>query len=293
MRRLTYKNPRGEKIVFHLSPLLIESLEGIAEVDADIQGQRLPHFDGDLYLGSTLEPRYIDLGGCITRTDFIEIRRQRTNVLKVCNPKLGPGEVTLELDGRIKKIRGVLDGVPSFPERGRSKFQRFMVSWKCPNPYWQDVSESKEEIALWRGAFHFPLAIPQNNPIIMGYREPSLIVNVINRGNVKTGMRIEFKALGTLESPSLFNVNTREFIKINKSMVAGEKIIINTNQGSKKITSNLNGVTTDILDYIDIIGGGRTFLQLDPGDNLLRYDAVDGISNLEVNIYYNNNYLGV
>ncbi|BDR75753.1 hypothetical protein N071400001_14770 [Clostridium tetani] len=127
----------------------------------------------------------------------------------------------------------------------------------------------------------------------MGHREPSLIVNVNNNGQVKTGMIIEFFARGTVVNPSLFNVNTREFIKINKSMVAGEKIIVNTNFGKKKILSVNNGIETDAVNYLDIEGGGDTFLQLDVGDNLFRYDAYENLNNLETTIYYNNNYLGV
>ena len=36
-----------------------------------------------------------------------------------------------------------------------------------------------------------------------------------------------------------------------------------------------------------------TFLKLEVGDNLFRYDAEENINNLEVNIYYNPNYLEV
>ena len=48
---------------------------------------------------------------------------------------------------------------------------------------------------MWKGSFHFPKIIPANKGIIMGYRQPSLIVNVNNIGDVPTGMRIEFFSL--------------------------------------------------------------------------------------------------
>lgn len=76
-------------------------------------------------------------------------------------------------------------------------------------------------------------------------------------------------------------------------MVAGEKFIINTNYSKKKILQELNGITTDILNYLDIVGGGDTFLQLDVGDNLFRYNADSNLDNLEVNIYFSPQYLGV
>ena len=126
--------------------------------------------------------------------------------------------------------------------------------------------------------------------IIMGLREPSLIVNVLNTGDVESGMIIEFKALGTLKNPSLLNVNTGEFLKINKSMVSGEIIKVNTNVGNKKVIKDLNGIETNILNLIDL---DSTFLQLNVGDNLFRYNADENLNNLEISIYYNPYYLGV
>lgn len=76
-------------------------------------------------------------------------------------------------------------------------------------------------------------------------------------------------------------------------MAAGEKFIRNTNVGKKKILQNLNCIGTDILNYLDIVGGGDTFLQLDVGDNLFRYNADSNLDNLEINIYFSPQYLGV
>ena len=51
-----------------------------------------------------------------------------------------------------------------------------------------------------------------------------------------------------------------------------------------------NGVETNIYRYMDV---DSTFLQLDIGDNTFRYDADDGLSNLEVTVYFAQKYLGV
>ena len=76
----------------------------------------------------------------------------------------------------------------------------------CPNPFWQDLKIIKEEMAIWRGAFEFPLEILEEG-IEMGFREPSLIVNVFNQGDVSCGLKVQFKAL---RLTTLFNINTRE-----------------------------------------------------------------------------------
>nr|WP_076177915.1 phage tail domain-containing protein [Clostridium botulinum] len=216
---------------------------------------------------------------------------ERQSLISFFNPK-NKGKLTVDYCGLQRAIEHEIE---EFNSKLTNVYDdlSFTVDLICPNPYWTYVEFNKKQIALWKGDFHFPLVISINKGITMGHREPSLIVNVLNNGQVKTGMIIEFFARGTLSNPSLFNVNTREFIKINKGMAAGEKFIINTNVGKKKILQNLNGIGTDILNYLDIVGGGDTFLQLDVGDNLFRYNADSNLDNLEINIYFSPQYLGV
>ena len=125
---------------------------------------------------------------------------------------------------------------------------------------------------------------------MFGLREPSLIVAVTNKGAVNVGMKIVFKASGTLENPSLINVDTQEFFKINKVMQAGEEITVDTIIGEKKIEGLLNGVKGNYFKYRDL---DSTWLQLRVGDNLFRYDAEENVDALEVYIYFNNKYLEV
>lgn len=263
-------------------------IEGIERSNLELNTVSNGQFDGSVVVSKRIQNRPISI-----TADYRGLNKEieRKKLISFFNPKskgslvVEYGEVKraieYEMEGFNCKLTNIYDDLS------------FTVDLICPNPYWTDVELNKKQIALWKGDFHFPLVIPANKGITMGHREPSLIVNVNNTGNVRSGMIIEFYARGTLKNPSLFNVNTREVIKINKSMSAGEKITINTNIGKKKIIQNLNGIEADILNYLDIVGGGDTFLQLEVGDNLFRYDADENLDNLEVSIYYNNNYLGV
>lgn len=126
--------------------------------------------------------------------------------------------------------------------------------------------------------------------MIFGHHEESVIVTVYNAGHIATGMRIVFRALGELQNPQLFNVATREYMKLNYTMQGGDVITIDTSYGAKSIILTRNGVETNIYRYMDV---DSTFLQLDIGDNTFRYDADDGLSNLEVTVYFAQKYLGV
>lgn len=264
--KFIFENERGQQIEFSIrSSFFLQNIDGISGLKNIIYQNKGMGQDGSTYMGSTLGNRNIVIQGAITENK----EQNRIKLLSIINPKLKAK--LIYADGNIKKyVECVVETAPTITKDYNPKYQ---ISLLCPNPYWRDTAESKKQIVLWKGDFHFPLIIPQDKGIIIGHREPSLIVNIENNGQVKTGMVIEFYARGTLKNPSLFNVNTREFIKVNKEMVAGEKIIVNTNYGKKKITQDINGVKTDILNYLDIVGGGDTFLQLDVGDNLFRYNA--------------------
>lgn len=60
--------------------------------------------------------------------------------------------------------------------------------------------------------------------MIFGYRAESVIVDCYNEGDVSTGMRIRFTALGTVTNPILLNVDTGEFIKLNVTMQTGDAL---------------------------------------------------------------------
>lgn len=278
----------NKEIDFDGENILLSERES-SGIDAD-HSLSSGNYNGAMYMGGRLRERNMSLIGCLN----ISPSRFQVEKRKLCSI-INPLHLV-----RVINESYTIEGYPVSTvkfayndEENITGLYKFVIDIVCPDPYWKDITKNKSEIALWKGMFHFPLIMPKQEGIIMGLKQPSLIVNIENKGDVETGMIIEFKARGTLSNPSLFNVNTRKSIKINKSMVPGEKIIINTNVGKKKILQELNGVTTDILNYLDIVGGGDTFLQLEVGDNLFRYDAESNLDNLEVAIYYNNNYLGV
>lgn len=289
MKTITFKNNSGDEIkITNSSPLLLTAFEVSNGVSVYSSKGMLE--DGATYISNSLEEKEITLEFAIIATTEEELIQYKNLINKAFNPKTGEGALYYKDNVSYRKINCIANSLPSFTSETKT-IANCLVNLTANNPYWTEIEDSKVEIALWEGRFNFPLAIA-NKGVVMGIKQPSLIVNIDNPGDIQTGMTIEFKARGTLTNPSLFNVNTREYIKINKEMIAGEVIRINTNFNKKKIESIVNGVTTNILNYIDL-GGGDTFLQLDTGDNLLRYDAEVNLNNLETNVYFSPKYLGV
>lgn len=171
---------------------------------------------------------------------------------------------------------------------------QFQIKGTCADPLFSEINGSKETIAATIATFHFPLIVSTNlyeRGIVFGYRQPSLTAKVTNKGAVEVGMKIVFKAIGELTNPRLIDVDTREFVAIEKSMVAGEEIVINTNVGEKSIQGKIGN--EDYSNYFMYKDLDSTWLQLRLGDNLFRYDADSGLDNLEVYLYFYNKYLEV
>ena len=286
--QIKYINENNKSIELNTKPsfLRLYYVEGKDGLSNQISSSKITFTDGINVFNTTINERSLAIIGKIISKDKEQVANIKRNLIETFNVK--SNGLLIYKDTEESKeycIDCIVTNGPKFTVNGYGVID-FIVELVAPYPFWRDKKEAKVEIAQIKGSFHFPL----NIPTIMGYKQPSLIVNCNNTGDVEVGMRIEFIAKKELKNPSLFDVNTRKFIKINKNMARGEKITINTNIGKKYITSNLNGVETKILHLLDF---ESDFLQLKKGDNLFRYNADEGIDFLTCNIYYSPKYLGV
>jgi Phage tail protein len=293
MQKIVFTNSRGQSIEFGRDdPYILSAIDGLGDVAARNTTQKSSNQDGTTLVDSSLEERFITLKISMFATTLTQLSIERQKISSVFNPKLGEGLFQYIYGDEIKIINAASEHVPIFPsgkDNRLGNYQLVAITLCCPNPYFRNVADKKTEIAYWEPLFSFPLEI-ESDGIEMGVRSPSLIVNVLNDGHVDTGMIIQFKALGTVVKPSLVNVNTGEYFKINRTLTAGEVITVNTNRGKKRIESDINGVKTNIFNKIVL---GSKFLQLDIGDNLFRYDAEEYLEALEVNIYHSPQFVGV
>lgn len=247
---------------------------------------------GESVTGTTLGTREVEIVGWIIADSEALMTKRKSVLNKFVNP-----QQTVEL--------GYKDYILEFKPNGSVQYSatiaennevmcKFKISGLCPDPLFAENVDTKIAAANTSALFHFPLIISRTpNPpggVVFGVRQPSLIVTVTNGGSVAVGMKIVFKANGSLSNPRLINVTTQEFFRVNKAMTAGETITINTSVGQKKVVGALNGVESNYFKYCDL---DNTWLQLEMGDNLFRYDADGNYGNLEVYIYFSNKYLEV
>lgn len=289
IEKLIYTNELGESVEFsHNSVYHSNEISGLSDIRNAIYSFNAMGQDGDTYLGNRIESREIEIVGNIAQHNadkMINCRRFLTHVL---NPHLS-AILTYQYGDFKRVIDCKVDNAPVF--ENNPVFKGFTVQLLCLNPFWREENENRADIASWIGGLEFPLMVPDDIGIELGYREQSLIVNVYNGGDVKTGMKVLFTALGTVVNPKLINVDTGEFIKFNNlTLSAGEVLMVSTFYGKKEVSLFKNNVVYNGFRYWDI---DSTYMQLAVGDNLLRYDAERNLDNLEVSIYHHNMYLGV
>lgn len=294
IKDMTITNSRGDSITFGRHFRLVDdfSLSGLVATINYSESTT----DGSNYQNTVLENRDFDIPFYISKSIYDDwwIEEQRNEAYKVFNPKANPFKIDFTTKaGEEYYIHANLEGSPTFPsgfENNNQVWQKGFIQFSSNDPYFYLKNEKKVDIALWVGSFEFPIDIPGDTGIEMGYRSPSLIVNVLNEGQESTGMIIRFKALGTLTNPSLVNVNTYEELKINTTMLGGDIIEVSTFKRRKKVILLRNGIATNIFNLLDL---SSKFLQLDIGDNLFRYNADEGIDNLEVSMNFTPRLLGV
>lgn len=286
MRQLKAINKNNQEVLLtNNTPFILQRFE--LNTAVNIYNSRGMDQDGASYEGNSLSTGEATLQFTILTKSKEELQVRKRLINRIFNPKLGEITIVDDESGQERRLECIVNELPYFSPQSQREVT-CLINLTAHDPYYKDLTENKAEIAVWKPNFEFPLEIPPEG-IDIGYREPSLIVNILNQGDVPCGMRIVFKANATVENPSLFNVNTREYFKINKTLLAGEKVIVNTEFQKKKVLFVKNGVET-ILHEWDYTS---TFLQLDVDDNLFRYDADSGLDNLEVDIYYTQKYLGV
>ena len=75
----------------------------------------------------------------------------------------------------------------------------------------------------------------QKKGIIFGSKNPTSMATIQNDSNIEYGLTIIFIANDVVKNPSLFNVDSREEMKVEKIMQAGDKLIVTTFRQDKNI----------------------------------------------------------
>lgn len=258
------------------------------QVEGNIHSFKFIDQIGETVYNTTLDPRQIQISGWVAAWDWSSVKLMKDRLNHFIHPKQ-----LMECYANGKKIqfypRTSVVYSPTYKENNEV-LSKFLITGYCAYPLFTDENEHSVSVAYTEKMFHFPLIIPKNEGIIMGLRQPSLIAEVVNNGDVDVGYIIEFRAYGTVVNPILTDIGTQKFIEISKTMHNGEVITIDTREGYRHVEGSVNGVKSNYFKYRTY---DSSWLSLGKGTNYLRYNAEDGITALEVYIRFDPGYLEV
>lgn len=285
MRKLTFTNSKDESIVLgYYTNYLINSVDGLGEVDAEVDTVQAPYVDGASYIDTMLSMRSISIEGTFRQLNSPELYTNRRNLQHVFNPKLGLGTLKYEDEGLVRVIDAVADGSPAFADRGEEKFQKFQINLLCPDPYWRDPNQVSRALTAYKGYFTLPFKLPFK----LGKQGDR--TTLINDGDVPAPVSIDLQ--GPATNPQIRNATTGEFIKINTSIAADEILHIDTTPRHKRIEIYRGDIALNGFGYFDY-AGGATFWQLEPGENDVEYYADSGNRDGVVAVAWSNRYVGI
>nr|WP_309099066.1 phage tail family protein [Fredinandcohnia onubensis] len=286
MQKITYINSNGDSIEFsHQPPFILSSIEGLGDVEADVQTQKSPKQDGSTHIATELSERYINMEISILGNGGEDISEKRSFLSRVLNPKLNG--VLIYENGRIKReIKCASEHVPKFPKSRSRTSQISLVNLICPNPYWLDQQKT-DQLVVWEGGLEFPLELPTFFAELSNNKSKILV----NDGDVETPIFITFNGPATAPI-RITNVTTEKFIEVNQSLLDGERLEINTIFGQKRVTKVLSdGTHQNAFHYIKI--PGSEFFGLEVGNNLIDYSTGADYESAGVTISWNDRFVGV
>lgn len=287
MQKVKYTNSKGESIYFDIKPpFVLQRIEGTGNVDVNLQSQKSPFQDGSTFLNAKLEPREIFVQVAILTSDSEELFKLRQKIQKVLNPKLGEGTITYYTPNGEYTIKGVVDGTPFFSNYNGDNVA-CQATFLCHDPFWYDANEDEYIFnAPYVPMFEFPFFSDPENDIEFGMEQESTII--INDGTTYTPLIIEFD--GGIKNATLTNETTGESITINKELLFGEILEVNTSFGNRKIKLlKVDGNKENGFKYITL---DSKFLQLAEGENQIRYVA-EANGNVTVRLKWYKRYIGL
>lgn len=278
-RTLIYKNHKGDMITFtYKPPFLLSICDGFHETVGTVNSVSSAYGVGTTWNGTSIGQRDLTIKGTIT--DNIQENRL---LLYDMFPLNSEGTLYYYEGDIERKITCLVEKV-SIPEK-KGFTRDFSISLVCPNPRFSALAATILSMATWTPAFKFKLVIPKNKGIKFGTKNTTSMGTTENTTEIDYGMTIKFKANDTVKNPYLFNVTTRNIIQIEKTMSAGDQIIITTHIDNKNVIYK-NAVTGEEENINYLIMYGSKYLQVPSGTNTFRSGADSGEDNLETTIEF-------
>ena len=271
-----YVNENGESITFtYNNGFLINKPVGIDTLQVSLSQATGIDQVGATIQSANVQPRPVTVSGILVG-EFLKNNKEK--LLSVVRPDL---TAKLYADDYYLNVRPT--STPTIDPT--AKFAKFQFSVLAAYPYWQKDENANVELSAIEYGFKFPWNISRE--YYFGKIVEAQFFNIVNRGQIPVPFTATFFARGDCVNPKITNVNTGKFMAINKTLVAGERVVVEITHERTYVTSSADG---DIRGALSI---KSTLNKLEVGDNVLKPEADEGKSQLEVSLDFATEIVGI
>ena len=265
----------------HNKNYIVTSVEGLNPPKARINLSDISGMNGALFNSAKAETRNLVLT-VLPQTPVEQNRLalyKFAQVAQWCKIYYSNGSAEVQIEGYVEAVTGSLF----------SKTQTFQISIVCPQPYFEGLREIRKDISSLIASFEFPFAIEASG-IEFSYINHDILATVMNVGDVESGVIIEITARGEVVNPIIYNNISRGFIKLNTTLRSRDRVVINTNSGSRSVKLTRGTTETNIIDKLE---PNPEWFVLQPGENIFSYDAEVGSDLISIVFRHRTKFGGV
>lgn len=246
----------------------ITNIDGLDPPDSVINTTRNAYADGSVFNSSYINNRTIT----ITMSINSPAEDNRIQLYKYLKTKF-PVRICYKNETRDVYIDGY---VQSMPIGFFDKKQVVQVVVFCPKPLFNGVTDRVIDLSNVQSLFEFPFSIPEEGIEFSTINIQERII--VNGGDIETGMQILLSASGQVINPSLYNMDTGEYLTLNVTLNRADRILINTiNMQKSVVLLSQDGTQTNLIGSLK---DGSTWFQLMPGENTFLLTAETGAANI-------------
>lgn len=271
-----YVNSNGDSVVFDYDGgYLINKPSGIDTLSVSLSQAKGINQTGATIQSTNIQPRPVTITGRLVG-DMQQENKEK--LISVIRPDLG---------GKLYADDFYLNVWPTATPtiEARPINARFQFSLLAAYPYWCKDSSVAAALSGIQNLFKFPWNI--SKPYRFGRLMETKFLNIYNSGQVPVPYKATFTAKGDVLNPKVTNAVTGKYVLIEKSLVSGEQVVLEITHDRTYVTSNIDGDCRGALSLFS------NMFELDVGDNVLKPEAESGLTDLEVNIDFAIEIVGI
>ena len=271
-----YVNENGDSITFdYAGGFLISKPSGIDTLSVSLsQAQGIDQV-GATIQSTNIQPRPVTIVGCLVG-DAQAVNKNK--LLSVVRPDIG---------GKLYADDYYLSVYPTATPviEPKDRLARFQFSMLAPYPYWCRDDSASATLSGVQKLFKLPCNFSKTYRF--GELMQTQFMNVANHGQVPIPYTATFVAKGDVVNPKITNATTGKFLLVKKTLVSGERLAVEITHERTYVTSSVDGDCRGALSLTS------NLFRLDVGDNVLKPEAASGLDNLQVDVDFAMEIVGI